>query len=71
MSHYPNPNPNINLMELTKNNSGIKTLIVVPHALTVVWNTTLLGLHNPFSIFATSPFETGSKHSNTDIFPLR
>ena len=34
ISYYPDPNPN--LIECTKNYSGIKTLTVVPHALRVV-----------------------------------
>ena len=39
-SYYPNPNPN--LIESTKNNSGIKILIVVPHAIRVVSTKTLV-----------------------------
>ena len=47
MSYYPNPKPN--LKECAKNYSVIKIRKAVPHALRVVSNTTLLGLHNPFS----------------------
>ena len=47
MSHCPNPSTN--LIECPKNNSGIKTLTVVPHDLRVVSNAITLWLHNPFS----------------------
>ena len=51
ISYYPNPNPNPNpnLIEFNKNYSGIKTLTIVPHALSIVSNATLLGLCNPSS----------------------
>ena len=39
---YSNPTPN--LMQCAKNNTGIKTLTVVPRALRVLSNATLLGL---------------------------
>ena len=43
ISYYPNPTSN--LIECTKNDSGVKTLTVIPHALRVVSNATQLGLH--------------------------
>ena len=47
--HSPNPNPNHIAIGRNKNNSGIKTLTFTPHALRVVLNATLVGLHDPFS----------------------
>ena len=42
ISYYPNPNPN--LFEFSKDNSGINIITVVPHAIRVVSTKTLVGL---------------------------
>ena len=45
ISYCPNPNPDPNITQCAKNNSGIKTLTYAPHILRVVSNATLIGFH--------------------------